>query len=183
MASLLDVGGFFLFGFTAGLLFGAVAGVVGLTPGTVRVVTTLLVWLLLPLWFCKDCFDGQSLGKVLCGVRVIDEATGAPCGVGTSFKRNLPLIIPFMPLIAAVQLCQGHRFGDGWSNTKVVWKKYADHPIFAPVKLLAEHPSLQPRSAAFEPRASSNRQLEEFHQPSNAPSTPVNGGHMSSANS
>lgn len=183
MASLLDVGGFFLFGFTAGLLFGAVAGVVGLAPGTVRVVTTLLVWLLLPLWFCKDCFDGQSVGKVLCGVKVIDETTGAPCDLSTSFKRNLPLIIPFMPLIAAIQLCQGHRVGDGWSNTKVVWKKYADHPIFAPVKLLAAHASIQPQRAALEPCASSPRQQEVHPQPPNEPSTQGNDGHTSSANS
>jgi len=144
IASLLDVGGFFLFGFTAGLLFGVMAGILDLAPGTAPVITTLLAWLLLPLWFCKDCFDGQSLGKALCGVRVIDETTGAPCDIGTSFKRNLPLIIPFMPVIAAIQLCQGHRIGDGWSNTKVVWKKYANHPIFAPVKERGDHPAPLP---------------------------------------
>ena len=136
LACLLDVAWFLLLGFVAGLLFGAVASFAGMAPVMVSVVTTLLSWLLLPVWFCKDCFDGQSVGKALCGVRVIDETTGAPCDISTSFKRNLPLIIPFMPLIAAVQLCKGHRTGDGWSNTKVVWKKYADHPIFAPAKVL-----------------------------------------------
>lgn len=136
LACLLDVMGILLLGFSAGLLFGAVASFAGMAPGMVSVVTTLLSWLLLPLWFCKDCFDGQSVGKALCGVRVIDETTGVPCGISTSFKRNLPLIIPFMPLIAGIQLCKGHRTGDSWSNTKVVWKKYADHPIFAPAKVL-----------------------------------------------
>jgi len=30
----------------------------------------------------------------------------------------------------AVQLMKGHRWGDHWSHTRVVWTKYADHPIF-----------------------------------------------------
>ena len=90
----------------------------------------VICWLTLPIFFCKDCFGGHSPGKLICGVRVIDEATGQPISIGASFKRNLPLIIPFMPFIVAFQLYKGHRTGDGWSNSKVIWKKYADHPIF-----------------------------------------------------
>ena len=87
--------------------------------------------LLLGLFFCKDAFAGKSPGKALLGVRVIDTTTGQPADVMASFKRNLPLIIPFMPLIVAGRLCSGYRTGDKWAGTKVIWSKHAEHPIFA----------------------------------------------------
>ena len=96
-----------------------------------QTASVVLVTLLLGVFCCKDCLAGQSPGKALCGVKVIDATTGQSCGIGASFKRNLPLVIPFMPLVVAYQLCKGHRTGDGWSNSKVIWKKYADHPIFS----------------------------------------------------
>lgn len=83
------------------------------------------------VFFMKDGFSGHSPGKAMLGVRALDESTGRPLGPGASFKRNLPLLIPFMPLIVACQLCKGHRTGDGWSKAKVIWKKYKDHPVFA----------------------------------------------------
>lgn len=93
----------------------------------------LLDWVLLPICFsCKDCFSGHSPGKFLCGVRVIDNVSGEPGGFVMSLKRNLPLIIPVLPLIVAYQMTKGHRIGDQWSRSKVVWKKHASHPIFAP---------------------------------------------------
>lgn len=104
----------------------------GASEQTMDSAMNMLLWLLLaPLACCKDCFSGHSLGKYICGVRVIDETTGKPGGLAASFKRNLPLVIPVIPLVVAFQLRSGHRTGDGWSNTKVIWKKYADHPIFA----------------------------------------------------
>jgi hypothetical protein len=93
-------------------------------------------WLItFALWgaFCsKDSFLGLSPGKYLCGVRVIDGRTGAAIGWASSFKRNLPLLIPIIPLIVAVQLIKGHRLGDKWSNSKVIWSRYADRPFFGP---------------------------------------------------
>ncbi len=85
----------------------------------------------------KDCFAGQSLGKALCGVRVIDRATGKAGGFGMSFKRNLPLYIPFMPLVIGFGLSKGFRLGDGWAHSKVIWNKYKDHPVFAADKVVA----------------------------------------------
>ncbi len=100
------------------------------------------LWLLLlPVFLCKDCFSGQSLGKAICGVRVINQATGEPGGIGASFKRNLPLLIPYMPFVVGYQLGKGHRIGDGWSHTKVIWKRYARHPIFAATAGSANSPS------------------------------------------
>jgi uncharacterized RDD family membrane protein YckC len=80
----------------------------------------------------RDCFAGHSPGKFLCGVKVIDKTTGKSCGFGSSFKRNLPLLIPLMPIVVGFELKKGTRTGDGWANTKVIWKKYANILIFSP---------------------------------------------------
>ena len=81
-------------------------------------------------FFCKDGFQGRSPGRALCGVQVVDRHTHAPIGFLPSLKRNLILYVPLMPVVIAFRLLQGHRFGDGWANTTVVWKKYAAHPVF-----------------------------------------------------
>jgi uncharacterized RDD family membrane protein YckC len=76
------------------------------------------------LFLFKDGFGGYSPGKILTGIRVVDVETGRGAGFGASFKRNLPLLIPFVPLIVAYQLTTGPRWGDGWASTRVVWKKH-----------------------------------------------------------
>ncbi len=115
-----------------GILFLLATAASGPSKDVIESTDALLSLLALAALFCKDGFSGYSPGKRLCGVRVIDDATGHPAGFGASFKRNLPLIIPFMPLFVAFQLCNGHRVGDGWSASKVIWKKYANNPVFAP---------------------------------------------------
>jgi uncharacterized RDD family membrane protein YckC len=121
--------------FALGFAVGAAMKSIGSSNDAIHAAGQAAGWalatLLLPVFCCKDCFAGQSPGKALCGVKAIDATTGRPCGIGPSFKRNLPLLIPFMPFFVAYQLCNGHRIGDGWSNTKVIWKKYADHPMFS----------------------------------------------------
>jgi len=90
------------------------------------------IWWLSLLAFCmKDGFSGFSPGKGLLGVQTMIEDTGRAAGFKASFMRNLPLLIPFMPFVVSSQLLKGHRTGDGWSNTKVIWKKYRTHPMFA----------------------------------------------------
>jgi uncharacterized RDD family membrane protein YckC len=98
-------------------------------------IMSFIEWTAIILFMFKDCWDGQSIGKAICGVTAIDEITGKPGGIEVSLKRNLPLLIPIMPIIAANQLCKGHRIGDGWANTKVIWDRYANHPIFMPGRL------------------------------------------------
>jgi uncharacterized RDD family membrane protein YckC len=117
--------------FPVGFAIGAVMATIGFQRSEIFTVATIIGWLLLSVFFCKDSFAGQSPGKVLCGVKVIDKETGKPASLGASFKRNLPLLIPFMPLIVGGRLCSGYRFGDKWAHTKVIWQKYADHPVFA----------------------------------------------------
>jgi uncharacterized RDD family membrane protein YckC len=89
------------------------------------------LWLLLiPLGMfgrvLLDGFRGHSPGKAILGLQVIDERDGRPAGFWDSMQRNLILLVPFMPLIIAVLLFQGdgHRLGDGWARTKVIWKDY-----------------------------------------------------------
>jgi uncharacterized RDD family membrane protein YckC len=83
-------------------------------------------------FFCiKDGMGGYSPGKFLTGVQVMDLATGKPIGPGASLKRNLLLYIPFMPLVALVQMTKGPRIGDRWAGTRVIWKKYRKNPVFA----------------------------------------------------
>lgn len=90
------------------------------------------LWFLsLSIFGMKDGFGGHSPGKALFGVQTMTKDTGRPAGFGASFKRNLPLVIPLMFLFVSCQLLKGHRTGDGWSKTKVIWKKYKNNPIFA----------------------------------------------------
>ncbi len=87
-------------------------------------------WGLALVFIGKDMFQGRSPGKAICGVMVVEEVTFQPTGFKQSWKRNLPLVIPFVPLIVAFTLAKGHRWGDGWANTRVVWTKYRHHPVF-----------------------------------------------------
>lgn len=81
-------------------------------------------WILVPMLFaCKDGFSGYSPGKRLCGVRAVDWDTREPISFLQSFKRNLVLIIPVVPLLVAMQLMKGRRSGDKWANTCVIWVK------------------------------------------------------------
>ncbi len=80
--------------------------------------------------FMKDGFRGYSPGKAVCGLRVVNEATGRPAGFLASLKRNLVLYVPLMPLVLAFFLAGGHRLGDGWARTRVIRRKHARHPVF-----------------------------------------------------
>ncbi|MFB3851398.1 MAG: RDD family protein [Acidobacteriota bacterium] len=106
---------------------GIISFLEGLSEETIRV----LVYLLFPIFCLKDGFSGFSPGKKMMGVQVVDEIIGKPVGFDPSFKRNLPLIIPLMPLIVAFELPKGKRIGDGWARTRVIWKKYKDKAPFA----------------------------------------------------
>lgn len=117
--------------FPVSFAIGLTMAIFGFEQSTIIASATLLGWALLTLFFCKDSFAGQSPGKALLGVRVLDTRTGQTAGVLASLKRNLPLLVPFMPLIIGGRLCSGYRIGDHWAHTKVIWNKHAGHPIFA----------------------------------------------------
>ena len=117
--------------FWLGTMLGFLLGVMDVSDPVFKRINFFLAWFVFPLiFFCKDGFVGYSLGKLICGVRVVHIETLQPQGFLSSFKRNLILIIPFMPLVIAFLLNKGHRLGDGWAKSKVIWKKYANHPVF-----------------------------------------------------
>jgi len=102
------------------------------------------------LFIMKDGFNGQSPGKRLTGVQVLDQRTGQPIGFGQSFKRNSILLLGQIPwwigpvaglvviLIIAVQVAKGYRIGDRFGQTRVIWKKYARLPAFSADALKCE---------------------------------------------
>jgi uncharacterized RDD family membrane protein YckC len=117
---------FFLIGsVVAGLLLGALLAAVGARDtDSVQSASGLVSLLVCILYLTKDGWlEGKSLGKAICGIKVVTRGTLRPIGMGASFKRNLPLMIPGLPLLAAIQInledCQ--RIGEGWANTMVTF--------------------------------------------------------------
>jgi uncharacterized RDD family membrane protein YckC len=102
----------------------------GVPQGSTQILATGILYLLLLVFFFKDGFGGYSPGKALFGLRVVNQSTGKPGTFVASFKRNVILIVPFVPLLVAVMLCKGYRWGDAWANTKVIWKKHKDKAPF-----------------------------------------------------
>lgn len=98
--------------------------------------------------FADGLGEGQSVGKRILGMRVVDAQTGAPCEFGASAVRNLPFVlalilgaIPWLwlfflvvaaPLIAVelyivLTVDTGVRLGDVMANTQVM--EYADEEM------------------------------------------------------
>lgn len=120
-AWLLDVAVLYVVLFVIAFVVGAAGSV---ARADVSAVIAVLPWLVYAAWLLKDGFHGHSVGKAAMGLQVVDIDTGQGAGFGASFKRNLPMLIPFAPLVAAFQMSRGPRLGDGWANTRVVWKKH-----------------------------------------------------------
>jgi len=94
-------------------------------------------WIVVPIVFgMKDGFAGQSPGKWLTGVQAVDKDSRAPVRFLQALKRNLVLVVPIMPLVAALQLIKGVRSGDTWANTAVIWKKHRHKMPFDPRGIL-----------------------------------------------
>jgi uncharacterized RDD family membrane protein YckC len=104
-----------------GMAVGSLGGWEGLGAGS---GLAAVPWLAYVVWLLKDGFDGHSLGKRVMGLQVVDASNGVGARFGASFRRNLPMLIPFAPLVAAFQMTRGPRLGDGWANTRVIWKKH-----------------------------------------------------------
>ena len=97
-----------------------------------NVVVIFFMWIFPLTFYLKDGFRGMSPGKALCGLQVLDWRTREPISFGRSLKRNICLIIPFVPIVLLVTLMKGWRWGDKWANTRVVWRKYEFKPPFDP---------------------------------------------------
>jgi len=75
----------------------------------------------------RDAIAGQSVGKILLGLVVIDLTTGRAASVSDSVKRNLLLLLPGANVVAIVLEArtimsdpQGQRLGDRLAQTQVV---------------------------------------------------------------
>ena len=90
------------------------------------------------LMIFKDAFHGRSPGRLLFGLRVIDEWTGNPATAVQSLKRNLIFVVPFAPLVLVWMIGSGPRPGDRWAHTRVIWTRYADNPVFSPPEAMAQ---------------------------------------------
>ncbi|MBX9791976.1 MAG: RDD family protein [Pirellulales bacterium] len=91
----------------------------------------------------KDGFQGYSPGKWLLGLRTYSRATGEPATFTDSLARNwAPALIPFVAFLVLISVRRGKRLGDGLRDTKVVWTKHANSPVFEvrPLPVLAEAP-------------------------------------------
>jgi uncharacterized RDD family membrane protein YckC len=84
------------------------------------------------LMLLRDGFNGMSPGKRILGLQVINSVSGVPARLPDSFKRNIILAVPVIPIVVIVQIFTGNgfRLGDEWSQMKVIWKQYADRAPF-----------------------------------------------------
>jgi uncharacterized RDD family membrane protein YckC len=75
----------------------------------------------------RDAIGGQSIGKILLGLVVIDLQTGRVSSLSGSVKRNFLLLLPGANVVAVVLEArtilsdpQGQRLGDRLAQTQVV---------------------------------------------------------------
>jgi uncharacterized RDD family membrane protein YckC len=87
---------------------------------------------LVGIFLLKDSFQGQSPGKLLFDLQVIDERHGVPASWVHSVSRNIPLFLTPAWVIMLFQIRRGPRWGDEKAGTRVIWRRHADHPLFNP---------------------------------------------------
>lgn len=69
--------------------------------------------------------NGQSVGKKILSIKVINKTTGKNCGLPESFLRNITTVIPFLAVIDAFMIfsLKKQRMGDKIANTLVIKNK------------------------------------------------------------
>lgn len=98
----------------------------------------------------RDGHRGMSPGKRILGLKVISSVSGAPANWGDSFKRNVILAVPVIPIVVIVQIFTGNglRLGDEWSRMKVIWQQYADRAPFLSVRAMQSQAIARAKAAA-----------------------------------
>ena len=90
----------------------------------IKEIGILLFWLIYVAYimFNDALPNGQSLGKKLLSIKVVNKTSGMPCKFSESFKRNITTVIPFLAMIDAVMIfgIKKQRMGDELANTLVV---------------------------------------------------------------
>jgi uncharacterized RDD family membrane protein YckC len=95
-------------------------GIIGLNTafGLVLVVSSYAAYILM-----NDAMpNGQSIGKKLLSIKVINKESGKNCSLSESFLRNITTVIPFLAVIDALLIfgVKKQRMGDKIANTLVV---------------------------------------------------------------
>ena len=95
----------------------------------VGVLFNFIGWLAMAAYgLCRDgCFDGQSIGKRLVGLKVVVEPSGARCTWKVSCIRNLLWAVPIANLLMGLTGLYflfsdpaGRHWGDRLADTRVV---------------------------------------------------------------
>jgi uncharacterized RDD family membrane protein YckC len=95
-------------------------GIIGLNTafGLVLVVSSYAAYILM-----NDAMpNGQSIGKKLLSIKVINKESGKNCSLSESFLRNITTVIPFLAVIDALLIfgTKKQRMGDKIANTLVI---------------------------------------------------------------
>src|SRR3954451_4472096 len=103
----------------APFILGAVVSAVSDVLGTILIFAAA-AWAFFYYFFADGLHGGQSYAKRWLGMQVIDEKTGAPCGYGQSFIRNLLLF--FLGPLDWIFIFGGkhQRLGDKAARTIVI---------------------------------------------------------------
>lgn len=77
---------------------------------------TTIIWIML---FCKDCFNGQSIGKRIMRIQVKDVASGQIASPTKCICRNLCYFFTFVEVVVMYYSSKNFRIGDYVMNTHV----------------------------------------------------------------
>lgn len=97
-----------------------------------------MIWLSIYSLVRDGVYQGQSMGKLICGLMVVNVEKNKPCNLIGSILRNLPgfatvliafgfvycsfILLPVEP-IATLAHEKGLRLGDRWAKTQVIERK------------------------------------------------------------
>ena len=104
-------------------------GAAGIGAGRSDVLISIGVFLFVVYLLFADALpNGQSVGKRILGIAVVDGRTGRPCSVAQSFTRNLLLhllgIFDWMSIFGRTR----QRLGDMLARTSVIRVRSAPEP-------------------------------------------------------
>ena len=89
-------------------------------PKTItHIIADISLLLLFAYIFFKDGFSGQSIGKKMLKIRVIEDESGLPCSLPRSLLRNTTLCLGLFDWISIFGKKQ-KRIGDYFAETSVV---------------------------------------------------------------
>lgn len=80
-------------------------------------VTIVAVWLLAATYYtCSEGFTGQTTGKRLLHIKVIDDVTGVPIGPPRALLRFVVSWVSFIAVLAGYFWMLGNDAGQAWHD-------------------------------------------------------------------